>query len=94
MVFDKLRFSVPFQRCIINLMGQVLVTLTFYFAGKSGMNSGIIASIFSSSVIVSLFAFYILYGQKVTKWGLLGSLMVVACVVMIGVGPSVGGGES
>lgn len=71
-----------------------MVTLTFLYAGKSGMNSGIIASIFSTSVIFSNIGFYFLYGQKLTKYGILGSLLVVGCVILIGLGPSLGGGES
>ena len=71
-----------------------MVVLTFTFAGKSGVNSGIISTIFCTSVIFSNILFYILYGQKLSKYDIFGSLMIVASVVLIGFGGATGGSET
>ena len=45
------RISVPVVRGLFQMAISVLITLTFEFAFKSGVNSGIIASNFSSCLI-------------------------------------------
>ena len=67
------------------------LTITFIFAGKSGVNSGIIASIFSACVILTAIMFYFKYGQKLSKNDLIGGLFIVLCVLMVSLGGAVGG---
>jgi len=62
------------------------VNITFGYAAKSAVNSGIISSIFCVSVIFSSIAFYFLYKQKLTLYDMFGALMIITCVVLIGMG--------
>jgi drug/metabolite transporter (DMT)-like permease len=67
---------------------QVIIILTFGFAAKSGVNSGIISSIFSSCVIFTPIIFRVKYGQKVTHKDIGGAFFIVVCIVLIGAGPA------
>ena len=63
---------------------------SFMFAAKSGINPGIISSIFSSTCVFTIIIFYFLYGQKLSINDWIGTLFIILCVVFI----SIGGGES
>ena len=63
-----------------------MINITFNFSSKSGVNSGIIATIFSTCVIFSNMFFYFIYNQKLSKYDHIGSLLIIASVVMIGMG--------
>lgn len=67
---------------------QVMLLTTFYFGGKSGVNNGIISTIFSTGVIFTAIIFYFVYGQKLTCWDLVGALGIVLCVGLISIGGS------
>lgn len=60
------------------------------FAEKSGINPGIISSIFSSTCVFTIIMFYFLYGQKLTLNDWVGIFFIMLCVVFI----SIGGGEA
>lgn len=77
---------VPLERGLIQGAVTVLISLTFQYASLSNVNSGIIASIFSVAVAFTCIIFYFLYDQKLTKYDMLGILLIITCVVMIGVG--------
>lgn len=81
-----LRFSAPLSRGVSQLLIQVVSNLCFMFAAKSGVNGGIISTIFSSSSIFSIVIFYFKYGQKVTKIDYLGTLLIISSVVLIAFG--------
>ena len=61
---------------------------TFYFAGLSGVNSGIIATIFSTCVVFTALIFRVRYGQILSLMDWLGCLIIMGCVVLIGLGAS------
>jgi drug/metabolite transporter (DMT)-like permease len=60
------------------------------FAEKSGINPGIISSIFSSTCVFTIIIFYFMYGQKLSIFDFIGIFFIVGSVVFI----SIGGGES
>lgn len=60
------------------------------FAEKSGINPGIISSIFSSTCVFTIILFYFLYGQKLSVFDFIGIFFIIGSVVFI----SMGGGES
>jgi len=68
-----------------------LKSFTFYCAGLSGVNSGIIASIFSSSAIFSPVFFFLFHDQKMTNFDVAGCAAIVVSVFVIGL---FGGGGS
>jgi drug/metabolite transporter (DMT)-like permease len=70
-----------------------LIIFTFAFAFPSGVNAGIISSIFASSCIFTIIIFFFKYGQKVTKFDALGAFMIILCVALVGVGGAFGSGE-
>ena len=59
---DKSRVLVPIIRMVLSSIGVSAVFGTFYFASLSGVNGGIISTIFASAVIFSPFMFYLKYG--------------------------------
>jgi drug/metabolite transporter (DMT)-like permease len=85
-----LRFSAPLSRGFTQLLIQVIIVQCFEFAAKSGVNGGIIATIFSSSSIFSIIIFYFKYGQTVTKIDGLGTLFIIGSVVLIAFGGAAG----
>jgi len=60
------------------------------FAEKSGINPGIISSIFSSTCVFTIILFYCMYGQKLSIFDFIGIFFIIGSVVFI----SIGGGES
>lgn len=50
------------------------------------MNSGIITSLFASSIVYTAVIFYFLYGQKVAKIQAIGMLLIIASVVLVSIG--------
>mmetsp|Transcript_26842 Transcript_26842/g.40927 ORF Transcript_26842/g.40927 Transcript_26842/m.40927 type:complete len:103 (-) Transcript_26842:98-406(-) len=66
-------------------MCQGFISFTFYFAGKSDINSGIIASIFSSSAIFSPILFFFIHKQKLTLYDVAGCFAIVSSVLVIGI---------
>ena len=88
---EKISFElifVPLRRGLIILSCISCLTLTYYYAAKSGINQGIITSIFSSSLIFTSIWFFIFHGQKLTKWDLVGVTMVIACILCISIAKS------
>ena len=67
-------------------MIQIVIIQCFEFAARSGVNGGIISTIFSSSSLFSIIIFYFKYGQKVTKMDYLGTFFILLCVVLIALG--------
>ena len=55
---------VPVRRSIINLSIYVMLGFTFIFADKSGIHTGVVTSLFCSSLIFTIFYFYIKFHQK------------------------------
>lgn len=93
-MFSGLRLSVPLIRAASQGTITILIIFTFAFANPSGVNAGIISSIFSSSCIFTIIIFFFIYDQKVTKFDALGAFMIVLCVVLVGLGGAMGSRDS
>jgi drug/metabolite transporter (DMT)-like permease len=65
------------------LLIQILLWATFSLAAVSGINTGIITSLFTTSLVFTGLYFYFVYGQKLTTTDIFGIVLVCACVVII-----------
>jgi len=65
-----------------------MIILTFYLLSESSnsLNSGIITSIFASSIIFSLVNFRVLYGQRIKISSLVGIVLVITSISLISMG--------
>jgi uncharacterized membrane protein len=77
---------VPIFRAIAQGMVQVTVVLTFMFTAKSGVNGGIIATLFTTSLIFTILIFYLKYGQTITRRDIIGTVLIMVCIVLIAIG--------
>lgn len=84
------RFQGSCSRGIIELLINVALIYSFMFAGKSGINPGIVSSIFSSTCVFTIIMFYFWKHQKLTLNDWAGTFFIILCVVFI----SIGGGEA
>ena len=78
----------PLARSIMILISQTLIIMTFNFMYLSShyLNSGIFASLFTSSIIYTTLLFYFFYRQKISITVFIGMICIITCVIMIGVG--------
>ena len=60
--FSYNRLSVVIVRLIVLALNWALTIITFSFADKAKMNSGIISSIFATSMVYTMLIFYCKYG--------------------------------
>jgi drug/metabolite transporter (DMT)-like permease len=51
----------------VNIVAMSLITTCFYYAAESGVNPGVLASVFSSNIMFTSIIFYLLYGERITK---------------------------
>lgn len=77
-------------RALAIMLLVITTCATFYFAFISGVNPGIISTIFVSNLVILAIWFYFAYGQKVTCQDFIGGTLVIACVVMIAMSTSTG----
>ena len=75
---------VPIIITFINLLILGMIPFAFNYAYKGGVNSGVIASLFSTSALFSPILFFAIYNQRLTKNDIIGCVMIVASVVIIG----------
>jgi drug/metabolite transporter (DMT)-like permease len=68
---------------VVNLGIYVMLGLTFMFADESGIHTGVITSLFCTSLIFTSVYFLIFHGQKLQKSDYIGILLVVICVILI-----------
>ena len=80
--FNFCKFVMPAVRACMALCSQSLIFLTFQLL-PSNVNSGIVSSIFTTSIIYACFIFYFLFGQKLTRNSILGISLIVICVACI-----------
>mgnify|MGYP006103522103 CR=1 FL=1 len=80
--FNYCKFLMPTIRACMALCSQSLIFLTFQLL-PNNMNSGIVSSIFTTSIIYACFIFYFLFGQKLTKNSVMGIFLIVICVACI-----------
>lgn len=88
--FSCARFNGSISRGIIELLINVALIYSFMFADKSGINPGIISSIFSSTCVFTIIMFYFWKKQKLSINDWIGTFFIILCVVFI----SIGGGEA
>lgn len=86
--FSCMRMFTQVIRVVVEFISHVLMILTYQFYGMSGsqMNSGIITSLFASSIVYTAIIFYFLYGQRVAKVQALGMVFIIVSVVLVSIG--------
>lgn len=84
--FSRIKTIGMITRFIFQLGIQLSLLTTFYFGSRSGVNNGIISTIFSSGVIFTAVIFFFVYGQKVSCYDVVGALGIIGCVVLISAG--------
>ena len=80
------RFSAPMSRCFSQVLILHTILSCFAFAAKSGVNGGIISTMFSSSCIFTMIIFYFKYGHKISLVDAIGTAFILACVLLIAFG--------
>ena len=76
----------PFIRAIVALVVVLSIYATFYFTSQGNINGGLISTIFATSLIFTIIFFYFKYDQQVTVRDIIGSLLIIVCIVLIGIG--------
>ena len=80
------RLLIPVMRATIQALIQFGLTACFFFTAKSGVNPGIISSIFAGGLIFVAIYFHFMKGQRLTLHDLIGTVFVTLCVVLISLG--------
>jgi drug/metabolite transporter (DMT)-like permease len=76
---------------IINLSIYVMLGFTFIYANKSGIHTGVVTSLFCSSLIFTIAYFYFKHNQKLQISDWIGIILVCICVVLISISEGEGG---
>ena len=76
----------PFLRAIAVLGIMLSHFTTFYFTSQGNINGGTISTLFATSLVFTIILFYFKYGQKVTLRDIIGSLLIILCIVFLGIG--------
>ena len=76
---------VPIRRFAVNLSIYVMLGLTFMWADKANMHTGVITSLFCTSLIFTIIYFRIFHAQHLQCTDYIGILLVVICVVLISI---------
>ena len=63
-----------------------VTSLAFKYAALSGLNFGIVSSLFTSAVVFSAIIFYVLYREKIHLKDWLAMFLIIAGVVLISLG--------
>jgi len=74
---------VPIRRFICNLSIYVFLGFTFMFTDRSGIHTGVITSLFCTSLIFTSIYFYFKHKHILTKFDYFGILLVLICVILI-----------
>ena len=75
---------IPVLITVLNCFFRGLMTISFMFAERSGVNSGIVAQVFSTSVLFSPLLFYLFSNQRLSFKDLLGCSLIVGSIILIG----------
>jgi drug/metabolite transporter (DMT)-like permease len=84
---------VPVRRFMINLSIYVMLGFTFMYADKCGIHTGVVTSLFCSSLIFTIAYFYFRFDQKLQISDWIGILLVVVCVILISISEGAEEGE-
>ena len=76
-------------RGVALLICQFSVLGCFYFAGKSGVNPGIISVVFNTSLIFTAVYFYFVFDQRLTMFDFIGGLFCLTALLLISFGGQV-----
>lgn len=79
------RLFLPVVHSLFNIWGYGSLFATFYFLGlcKHPVNSGVVSSLFSSSLVFVAILFYFYFGQKMSLKGIGGIGLIVASICVI-----------
>ena len=85
---DFFKLSLPFFRSLLSLFTSFMILLTFYLLALSSnsYNSGIITSIFASSIVFSTIIFRVIYGQEIKPKTLIGVGLIIFSICLISMG--------
>jgi drug/metabolite transporter (DMT)-like permease len=85
--FCKERLWCPTSRALINMAIQFAIYYCYKYCFKAGLNGGVVASIFASSLVFTIIIFSLpMYGQKISKNDIGGTVLIVACIACVGLG--------
>ena len=62
---------------------NIVISATFDFAIKAGINTGIISTLFITSLIWVAFYFYFMHGQRLHVQHIVGIVLMIAAVSLI-----------
>ena len=79
------RLFLPVVHSLINIWAYGSIFGAFYFLGlcEHPVNSGVVSSLFSSSLVFVAILFYFNFGQKMSLKGIGGILLIVASICVI-----------
>lgn len=67
-----------------NILYMIFSTMSFKYADKANINQGVIAGLFSVSVIYSTCVFGIFYKERIGFYTLIGMAVIVSGVICVG----------
>lgn len=73
-------------RAFVNLAVLYGVFYSLEFASKANINQGVIASLFSSSIVFTAIIFYFLYDERLTWRVLIGIIFIGGGAALISIG--------
>ena len=74
-----------FFRAASNLAYMVLSSMSFRFADTAHINQGVIAGLFSTSVVISTIVFGLLYKERIGLFTFIGMAVIVSGVICVGI---------
>lgn len=84
---------VPIRRFIVKLTIYVMLGFTFMYSKKCGIHTGVVTSLFCSSLIFTIVYFYFRYHHKLQISDWIGILFVIVCVILISISEGEDHGE-
>ena len=82
------RVSFPFLRAFLNTISVLAINVCYKYTEISGINTGIISSVFATSCVFVVISFYFLENQKLSINDFVGIFFVICCVVLVSLGGS------
>ena len=64
----------------------VFMTYSFYYAKQGGVSGETISICFSTSILFAILLFRLIYKQHLSYLGLVGSVLIIICNLLIGCG--------
>ena len=73
------------MRAITSLAYMVLSSMSFRFADTAHINHGVIAGLFSTSVVISTIVFGLIYKERIGLYTFIGMVVIISGVVCVGI---------